>query len=124
MKTLIGSVAVLNVGVGDVRISFDKDKPDERKRSATIIKDMLSRGYAVLVQVGEQNGEPIYRRAKEFDADTCEYIVVGTPEETIPAAIVSAPIIKDKKTLKRKTREYRVPAEKTRAVSVARSAGG
>lgn len=110
-----GTVGILNVGAGDTKLSFDPKKPVERDRAAKVVADMLKRGYAILVQVGEKDGKPLYQRAEGFDPKTCEYIIVGAPDDD---AASSAP--------KRRSRppKVRLPAESTRAVSVARSAGG
>lgn len=117
------SLAILNVGEGDTKLSFDPTKPEERERAARIVTDMLRRGFAIMVLVEVRDGEPLYRRVREFDPNTCEYIVAGDPgadealaTERIPPA--AAP--------KRRGRPpgKRVPADKTKAVGVARSAGG
>lgn len=110
---MTGFLAILNVGSGDTRITFDKDSPAERKRACRIVKDMLRRGYAVLVQAGEKDGKPLYFRATDFDPETAEYIVAGMPEE----ASEEAP-------KRPKVTKTRLPAETTKAVGVARSAGG
>ena len=116
-----GTIGILNVGAGDTKLSFDPKQPAERKRAAKVVADMLRRGYAILVQVGERDGKPLYQRAEGFDPETCEYIIVGTPPEATPNL---------KTTLKRTRRQRRgslttrVPASKTSAVAVARSAGG
>lgn len=115
-----GTVGILNVGAGDTKLTFDKSKPVERKRAAGIVTDMLKKGFAILIQVGEKDGEPIYQRAKAFDPETCEYIIAGGPDEELNLS-VKAPNPK----LKRKPgRPRRVDAAKTRAVSVGRTAGG
>lgn len=123
------SLSVLNVGAGDTKLSFDKDKPAERERAARIVTEMLRMGYAILVQVGEKDGRPLFQSASAFDPDTCEYIVAGLPEEEereIAAqirgdeAVVPAPTPAPKQRAARR----RLPAAKTRAVAVARSAGG
>lgn len=127
------SVGILNVGAGDTKLSFDKSNPQERERAAKIVADMLKRGYALLVQVGEKDGEPIYQRAKAFDPETCEYIVPGGPDDAVD---IGAPAVEvgngvSKKTSKAagarsvktgKTR--RIDAGSTHAVGVARTAGG
>lgn len=113
-----GSLGILNVGTGDTKLSFDKSNPAERARAAQIVGDMLKRGYAILVQIGEQGGEPIYRRAKAFDPETCEYIIAGGPDEVINLGELTPA------AHGRKHRDHRVPADRTRAVSVSRSAGG
>lgn len=121
----LGAIGILNVGAGDTKVSFDKDKPEERKRAAQIVADMLRMGYAILVQVGEKDGKPLYMRAESFDPNTCEYLIVGLPEtqatepETAEETSTTAP-----KKRGRKPKLSRVPAESTRATAVARSAGG
>lgn len=112
-----GSVSILNVGEGDTKLTFDPAKPDERERAAKIVTDMLKRGYAILVDVGEKDGDRIYRRAKGFDPTTCEYLIVGLPTE-------EEHDIEDAGKKKRRGRPGRIGAHKTRAVAVARSARG
>lgn len=113
-----GTLGILNVGAGDTKLSFDPSKPAEVKRAARIVGEMLAQGYAILVQAGEADGEPLYRRAKAFDPATCEYIIVGEPEgshEEAPA--------KTTKT-KQPVKDRRIPAGSTHAIAVARTAGG
>jgi hypothetical protein len=125
-----GIVEILNVGDGDTKLTFDKDNPAERKRAAKIVKDMLDRGYCLLVQIGEDEKGPIYRRATAFDPDTCEYIIATAHDEVIEigATVQTKKVAKKKVAKKKATRKKkstaRVPAEKTKAVSVARTAGG
>jgi hypothetical protein len=111
-----GMVGILNVGAGDTKLSFDPKKPEERKRAAAVVADMLQRGFAILVEVGKRGGEPLYQRAKAFDPKTCEYLIVGLPDADTPPEPPS----------KRRGRppKLRLAAASTRAVAVARSAGG
>lgn len=115
----IGEVGILNVGAGDTKLSFDKSNPAERARAATIMGDMFKRGYSILIQVGEKNGEPIYQRAHTFDPETCEYIIAGGPDEVLDIGVESAPPRR-----RGAYKKHRVAADKTRAVSVGRTAGG
>ena len=115
---MTGTLAILNVGEGDTKLTFDKTKPEEVKRAAAAIQDMLKRGFAILVKVGTRKGEPLYQRAKAFDPKTNEYIIVGAPDD----AEVQAPP-KGRKAQAR-PRAGRVKAERTEAVAVSRSAGG
>lgn len=69
----MGEIGILNVGAGDTKLTFDKNNPAERIRSARIVTDMLRRGYALLVEHPAGSGE--YTRVHEFRADTCEYII-------------------------------------------------
>ena len=96
------SLAILNVGEGDTKITFDKDKPGELERARRVVADMLKLGYAILVHVGEtKGGKPKYRRATGFDPKHDEYIVTDAPAEPVQRVPVTA-----------------------RAVAVSRSAGG
>lgn len=115
-----GTLAILNVGAGDTKLTFDRKKPEEVKRAAAAIQDLLKRGFAILVKVGTRKGEPLYQRAKAFDPKTNEYIIVGAPEDAPEAQQVQAP----KKARKAKPAARRIKAEKTSAVAVSRSAGG
>lgn len=116
-----GTVGILNVGAGDTKLSFDPKNPVERARAAKIVEDMLRRGYALLVQVGKRKGEPLYQRATAFDPKTCEYIVAGGPDDEVDIGREEA--VPAKRTVGR-PRKVRIAAEKTRAVSVGRTAGG
>jgi hypothetical protein len=108
-----------------LKLSFDPSKPDERERAASVVKDMFARGYAILVEVGKgDDGEPMYSRAKAFDAKRCEYIIVGVPEESTAAAVVDQPIGAPAPKRRGRPPGRRVAAETTRTVAVARSAGG
>ncbi len=121
-----GTVQILNVGEGDLTLSFDKKNPEEVERARKIIEDMLKRGYALLVQVGTKKGIPVYQRATGFDPKTCEYIVASSAEESVDIGKEIEGMrttASSGKPSKRKTKT-RVPADKTRAVSVARTAGG
>ena len=114
-----GSLAILNVGKGDLKISFDPTNAKERDNSAKIVKDLLSQGYAIMVRMGGSDEEPIYQRVRAFDAKTSEYIVMGDPV-TQPVH----PTISDEPKGKRgRPRLSRVPSSRP-SVAVARSAGG
>jgi hypothetical protein len=130
-----GTVGVLNVGVGDTKLSFDPNNPVERIRAARIVRDMLRRGYALLIEV-ERDGVKRFERAIDFKEDVCEYVIAdldpvvtlkedgdgqerneGESSEATGTAAEAAP---RKRGRPRKT----VPAESTRAVAVARISGG
>ena len=117
-----GEVGILNVGAGDTKLSFDKSNPAERERAAKIVADMLKRGYAILIQVGEKDGKPLFHRATSFEPETCEYIIVGLPEGIESPLTTDADCIQDDHA--RPHRRQRVAADKTRAVAVAPIAGG
>lgn len=118
----IGTVGILNVGAGDTKLTFDRKNPKERERAAKIVTDMLKRGYALLIEVRQKNGEALYRRATGFDPKTCEYIIAGGPDETIDIGAGSAPAAPPKR--RGRPPKVRVKAESARAVAVSRTAGG
>lgn len=62
----MGALEILNVSEGDMKISFDTNDCAEAIRAKRIIKDMLRRGYALLV-----DGQ----RIKDFDETKGEYII-------------------------------------------------
>lgn len=125
-----GSVAILNVGSGDTKLSFDKSNPAECIRAARIVRDMLRRGYALLVDVGGG----VFQRAHDFDENTCEYIIadfdplVTEAEDKREQTQTSqpSPAQGDAAIPKRRGRPKKVaiPADRARAVAVGRSAGG
>lgn len=129
---MAGEVAILSVGSGDVRISFDPKNPAERIRAARIVTDMLRRGYALLVET-RRGGKVAYQRVKRFDEKRCEYIIAD-PDPVAAAAAdkegdraeeaTTAIPEKAPRAPRGKNRERAIPAEKARAVAVARSAGG
>lgn len=132
-----GSIGILNVGAGDMKLTFDRSNPAECIRAARIVKDMLRRGYALLIETGrDDDGRPAYSRVRDFDERACEYIIAdfdppcatdddteenrGTPvqpQKNEAHAAPSAPV-------KRRGRLRRVHATSTSGVAVARTAGG
>jgi len=99
-----GALCILNITQGDMKISFDKDKPEEVEHARKVIDDMLKRGYTILVQWGSG-----WRRAKTFIPSRDTY-VIETSEK------------KEDGTTEVKKEE--VPARKARAMAVAPTAGG
>jgi hypothetical protein len=133
----VGEVGILNVGEGDTKISFDPSNPAERQRAARIVKDMLRRGYSLLVEHPAGSGS--YTRALEFREDVCEYVIADFDsaeaekadaqesehgseqgQAQAPAAAGGTPQAPAKRSYRKRT----VSAESTRAVGVARVAGG
>jgi hypothetical protein len=84
-----GEVGILNVGAGDTKLSFDPKNPVERIRAARIVKDMLRRGYVLLIR--QEDGT--HTRALDFDESTCEYIIadLDTTATEDPNAEVKGP---------------------------------
>ena len=71
---MIGTLNCLNVGSGDTVFSFDNKDPAETIRACRIVKDMLRRGYALLVEV-ERDGVKAFERALDFDEKNARYII-------------------------------------------------
>ncbi len=126
---MIGELAILTVGDGDTKLTFDPEKPDEMARASAVVKDMIRRGFAILIQVGEQDGEPIYRRAHDFDEKTAEYIIAGAPDN-LEIDDVKEPPSPPQKSRAAKTpararsSQTRIPASGAKATAIARTAGG
>jgi hypothetical protein len=136
---MTGSVSILNVGAGGTKLTFDKSNPAEAIRAARIVKDMIRRGYALLVEV-----DGVYRRAHDFVEDSQEYIIadfdptssqslddgppISQPEEfksdqpstEEASGEAEAPPAPAAKNGRRRT----IPASSARVVAVGRSAGG
>jgi hypothetical protein len=127
---MIGEVAILNVAAGDIKLSFDPSQPKEVARAAKIVKDMIRRGFVMLIEVGMDDKGPLYRRAHDFDETTSEYIVAGDPaddfseDEHHDEKPASPPRQGRKPASRRTAPPRRIPASTTRAVAVSRTAGG
>ncbi len=149
-----GTVGILNVGAGDTKLTFDNTDPAETIRAARIVKDMLRRGYALLVEV-ERDGVKKFERALDFDENTCEYIIAdydplaakkaaakeealhglpsgrgdtpaapGGGEDPTQGAQAAVETPTESPPPRRGRARSRLDAGKTRAVAVAHSAGG
>jgi hypothetical protein len=140
LQPMTGSVGILNVGAGDDKLVFDRDDPASMIRGARIVRDMIRRGYALLVAVpNPAGGEPTYQRAYDFREDTCEYIIADldpdqatdetTHEKDEAASTAEAGIeagTPHPRPAKRRGRPptKRVHAADTKVVAVSRTAGG
>jgi hypothetical protein len=138
-----GKVGILNVGAGDTKLVFDPDNPADCIRAARIVKDMLRRGYALLVDTGKRDAQdrPIYARAKDFDETKFEYVIadfdplIATQEDANEAEPPATPGRREKDSesaaqrgsatpKRRGSPTKRVPAESVNVVAVSRTAGG
>lgn len=153
---MTGELRVLNVGAGDITITFNNTDVDETDKALAMLQDMLKRGYLVAVQLPDGT----YARARQIDPTRGRYIVTvpthivthelpPAPEADLPelppapeaaaadieqhlcACGCGAPVLPGKTWVKghhkRKraaTQTVSVPVQKTKAVGVARSAGG
>jgi hypothetical protein len=111
----IGELSLLNVGTGE-----------EKQSAATLIKDMLRRGFAILIEAGQDEKGPLYRRALDFDENTHEYIVAGLPEDlALPESAKEEAVAPRRRGRKpAASKRERVPAKSTKGVAVGRTAGG
>jgi hypothetical protein len=131
----MAEIGILNVGAGDTKLVFDKNNPAECIRAARIVKDMLRRGYALLVDVGKGKT----RRVLEFDETKFEYIIADfdpvTAEEadrkekedgieSSAAARTATPAAPEKRQEGKRSVRRAVAATATSGVAVARTAGG
>lgn len=138
---MAGEVGILNVGAGDTKLSFDPKNPQDRIRAARIVRDMLRRGFALLVEVKQPDGSMAFQRAIDFDDQHYEYIIADfdsaaasradqaeAADEEASQATAAAAAPAGAKTDAPKPgngrRTRRVPAASTRSVAVGRSAGG
>lgn len=133
-----GEVALLNVGDGDTKLSFDPKNPAERIRAARIVADMLKRGYALLIQLPDGS----FTRCLEFREDVCEYVIADfdsktaaehdaqetedgdQQDETSKGPAAPAGTKAPARRRGRKPATVAVPAASARAVAVAPTAGG
>lgn len=132
----VGTVGILNVGHGDTKLSFDPASPADCIRAARIVKDMLRRGYALLVEVVQPDGTKKFQRVYEFKDETYEYVIAdldpevaavadqqGAGDEQTAAASASADDTQGKPKRGR-PRLRNIPASGSRGVAIARTAGG
>lgn len=96
---------VLNAAEGHLNIKFDKDSPEETAKAQKIIGDMLKRGYAIFIDVGD--GE--LKRVKHFKKDIDSYVVEEIPDEKAESV---KPI-----------KKY-IPRKKAKATGIPPTAGG
>ncbi len=123
----VGSLDVLNVGSGHLTLTFNKDDRPELERAKRVVSEMLARGYAIFVQVGEE-----LRPVRRFDAKTATYYItdVGgevqtSPDESRPVQGAACPRCGRRKHKGRcRKAEVAVPMARARATAVGRSAGG
>lgn len=121
----MGSLNILNVAGGDIKISFDTKNVSEAIRAKRIIKDMMRRGYSLLIQ----NEDGTHTRALDFDETKGEYIIAdydNSQEEIVNEQIKNEEnwIKGGKEVKKPKASRKRVGMESATTYAVAPSAGG
>ena len=133
----MGQIGILNVGAGDTKLIFDKDRPEDCARAAKTIADMIKRGYAILIEAGKDaKGEMLYRRVTKFREDTCEYFLAGDPvdlnqeeQNEQPGSAASSGKTGAQDSKARRPRQARAPsriihASSVSGIAVGRIAGG
>jgi len=105
-----GTLGILNVGAGDLKLDLGPGVPDEQRATAAkMVEDLLRNGYSIMVEMPDGTCS----RATAFDPAALAYVISepkpagrrrGRPRKATPTAMV--------------------PAATTRATAVARSAGG
>jgi len=126
----MGTLSILNVYEGDVKITFDTKDAAETIRARRMIQDLIRRGYALLIEV-----EGAYQRAIDFDEKVGEYVIADfdpsyrqksneeegedeREEEKESEEAEAPPKIRSRRGRRR------ISMEATNAVAIARSAGG
>lgn len=126
---LPGELSVLNVGAGDINITFNNADADEVGKARQVITDMQKAGYAIMAQMPDKS----YQRIESFDPARNAYIVVVLAPETgaVVEAVTDAEVLPKKRGGRPKGARKGVdfdrvalPVQQTRAVGIARSAGG
>ena len=109
--TAAGTLSILNVGAGDLVISFDSDDPDEVAKARKMVEDMLKAGYALVVEEEDGTHSPVQR----FDPETDEYIVADINFRKAKG---------ESRARRQKAPKRRLKASRARATAIAPSAGG
>jgi hypothetical protein len=125
MDSELVQIDVLNVGKGHLEVKFEKSNAVEVERARRMIKEMLSRGYAIFVEV---DGE--LKPVRKFDENTDSYIIDQIPPPADPETPTTCKCGKPYKHRGRclgkakKEQERQVPMSGHRATAVGRTAGG
>lgn len=69
-----GTMNVLSVGRGDMKINFNSDNPEEVEQAKSMVRDMLRSGYMIFVEV-EEDGKKVTKKVHDFDEKHCEYVI-------------------------------------------------
>lgn len=91
-----GILAVLSIGKGDLKLSFDENNEEDTAKARAVIEEMLRKGYSIFV---ETDVGPA--RVQRFSPDRAAYIITelapGISETSGPAGptILDAEIVDD-----------------------------
>ncbi len=117
-----GSLCVLNVGAGDIRVTFNQQDKGESAKAIKMLQDMQARGYFIAVELPDGS----YTRVQQVDASRGRYVITVPEEAQVPP---EAEPVKPTRYSKggngrRAGKRVSVPVSKSKAIGVARSAGG
>lgn len=124
-----GTLELLNVGAGHIKVSMNNTDPVERERAKAMVTDMLQRGYAIFVEIEDGELAPV----KRFDPKKEAYIITDVPRPVKTDTSIASPVtVSDSfvsttpttPTRKNKRKEREVSMVKGKATAVGRSAGG
>lgn len=117
----MGQVSVLNVGAGDISVTFNSLDEAEGRKAVRMLTDMVRRGYAVCLQLPDGT----YQRVTEVDAAHGRYVVQIPEADPLPDGMAEEPErTRRRGKAARKTRSVSQPISQGKAVGIARSAGG
>lgn len=116
----LAELAVLNVGEGDMKFTFDADDVLEVARAERIVTDMLRRGYALFAEAGGK-----LKPVAAFNPKTACYVLADGPT-VAPSRVESEQVEEPEAPAKKRGRPKKteVPMKGTKVTSVPRSAGG
>lgn len=120
----MSELGILNVGSGDTKLTFDPTKPEEMRRAARIVNDMIRRGYSILVEGEDAYGKTSFVRAHAFDETKFEYIIADDQPEESDGQAGEDQCGEETATRGRGKRWKGIPAASARGVAVGKSAGG
>lgn len=116
---MTGELSVLNVGAGDIRVVFNHADQGESAKAIRMLTDMQQRGYAILIELPDGS----YTRAQAIDASRGRYVITLPEDVQLPPDAEPVPT-KRGRGRPRGRRTVSVPVKTSKAVGVARSAGG
>lgn len=121
---MTGSLSTLNVGEGDIEMTFDGTNDTELEKALDMLEDMVKRGYAILVK--QVDGS--FQRAVSIDRASKSYLIAEprhfSEAQTVKVTdgVVETPL--ETKPQKGRRGPKRQSVATSEAVSVGRSAGG
>lgn len=126
VRPVIGNLDTLNCGMGDLKVSFNSDNPDEVAAAKHMVETLLKQGCMIIIKHGDAREE----RVHAFDPATNEYIVkdythaaaAEVPQTDTQSATAAETKVTPAKP--RKGKSKRVPAKDVNATAIAPRSGG